>query len=388
MTLAIPTSSGVLAHLPAPGRLARRAARACTARRVIALLLAALACTDLALTGADPLTLSSLPSAASVLLVRRHPWAAVALVGLPLLPATAIGFVSTASIGGLLAIPLLIIDDHRWQALALILCFIGGDTIALLRGEPVGGNVLIFCIIVLGTSVGTGLVIRASNRGLLAAETARDEALRTQRLLIAQELQSILTQANKLVSEATVKALALEPRSPAVVEALEDIAATTRDSEGDLRAMLRVLRQQEASTSWDALPANDLLTTLDSAQTTLTHSGLRATISHDGDLAALPQASATVIVHAVNEAVANMTKYAAHDFPCTIQIEVSAERVIMLAVNSVAEHRRPAPPALTSGYGLAGLKERAQALGGSLRCTPTNHRWVLSLSLPLENGAK
>ena len=295
---------------------------------------------------------------------------------------------STASISSLFVIPLLITDDHRWQALALILCFIGGDTIALLRGEPVGGNVLIFCIIVLGTSVGTGLVLRASNQELYAAEAARNEALRTQRLLIAQELQSILTQANKLVSEATVKALALGPRSPAVVEALEDIATTTRDSEGDLRAMLRVLRQQEASTSWDALPANDLLTTLESAQTTLTHAGLHATISHDGDLAALPQASATVIVHAVNEAVANMTKYAAHDFPCTIQIEVSAERVIMLAVNSVAEHRRPAPPALTSGYGIAGLKERAQALGGSLRCTPTNHRWVLSLSLPLENGAK
>lgn len=388
MTLAIPTSSGALAHLPAPGRLARRAARACTARRVIALLLAALACTDLALTGADPLTLSSLPSAASVLLVRRHPWAAVALVGLPLLPLLAIGAVSTAFVSCLLTLPLLIADNHKWPALTLFLCFIGGDATASLRGEPTDGRIFAFYSILLGTSVGTGLVIRASNRGLLAAETARDEALRTQRLLIAQELQSILTQANKLVSEATVKALALEPRSPAVVEALEDIAATTRDSEGDLRAMLRVLRQQEASTSWDALPANDLLTTLDSAQTTLTHSGLRATISHDGDLAALPQASATVIVHAVNEAVANMTKYAAHDFPCTIQIEVSAERVIMLAVNSVAEHRRPAPPALTSGYGIAGLKERAQALGGSLRCTPTNHRWVLSLSLPLENGAK
>ena len=80
------------------------------------------------------------------------------------------------------------------------------------------------------------------------------------------------------------------------------------------------------------------------------------------------------------EALTNVRKHARPD-----QVEVRLEYLpdqVSLAVEDVAAHPVAAPATCDGGYGLTGMRERAELLGGTLTAAPTSTGFLVRLRVP------
>ena len=355
-------------------------------RWAMAGLILAAACADLAVNGADLPPAASAVSCVSVLLVDRFPWTVTGLLSLGVLQFLAAGYITATLLTALLVFPLLVVEGRSQQSVLLAMCFPAGELIAVMRGHVVE-DAQAFSFILLGAGLSSGLALRRSRERVRRAEAAGAEALRAQRALIARELHDTLARTNTQIVLWARQAQALGPPDERVAQALDEIIAAGCSSVRDLRAMLRVLRQEGREVP-DLVPLSSLSAAeaFAGARRALEGAGLRASVTCDGDLDDLPSVVATTLVRCLEESVANMVKYAAADAQCTIRIEVADGEVGLLVVNPVADGRRPDDAVVSSGYGLLGMQERASLLGGRLTHTDTGHQWVLALTLPLNPG--
>lgn len=103
-----------------------------------------------------------------------------------------------------------------------------------------------------------------------------------------------------------------------------------------------------------------------------------------------PEASLTVY-RTAQEALANARKHAP-GAPVAVTLsfgeQTDGERTVVLRVANGAQPGGPAGPPVGSlaatggGYGLDGLTERAELLGGTLRAGPCEHGWLVALTVP------
>ena len=327
----------------------------------------------------DLFTILSLLSVPAPLLCQRFPWAITGALIAVTVPLVANSFFTAAILADIITLPLLIVDGRVRQAAALCCCFPVGWLTALLLGHSLT-DVPLVEVFFLASGANIGFVLRYSREMVAREARLREAALGAQRTAIARDLHDTLARANTQMVLLAQQALGQHPRDERVTTALEDAMAMGHRSVSDLRTMLRLLRQD---TPTPATPTPSLTQAMTNARATLADAGLHATITTDGDLPHLPPTITTTLIRALDEAVANMTKYAATDAPCTIIIGATPAQATLLATNPIADHHRPTDPALTSGLGLIGLNERAQALDGTLTHTTTNHYWTLTLTLPL-----
>ena len=223
-------------------------------------------------------------------------------------------------------------------------------------------------------------VLRRADTSVARAETARTEALRNQRALIARELHDTLARANTHIVLLAQNARNNPHDHHQTTTALNDIITTGRQSVTDLRTMLRLLRQ-DTNTPLDPTPTTDLPTALTQAHHDLTTAGLHTTITHQGDLTNLPPTLTTTLTRILHESTANMIKHAAPDAQCTIQLDITDTHAELLVINPLANHHHDQQ--LSSGLGLLSIQERTHALGGTTTITPTDHQWILHTTLPL-----
>jgi signal transduction histidine kinase len=106
----------------------------------------------------------------------------------------------------------------------------------------------------------------------------------------------------------------------------------------------------------------------------------------EGELDELPQPLATTVYRAVQEGLTNVRKHA-----CADRVEVHVVALNGYATVTVTNDALPgAPPAAPAdgargSYGLIGLRERAEAIGGGLEANPlADGGWRLRVVLPAE----
>ncbi|WP_285296309.1 sensor histidine kinase [Actinomyces israelii] len=329
---------------------------------------------------------AALLSGIFILLIDRFPWAVTSALTVGVISAFPWGKFTVISLAGIMALALLVSAARSHQAWVLGLSFPLELLLEALAGHPDIAKALA-TMLLLGAFVSWGLALRRSRERVRRAEAAGAEALRAQRALIARELHDTLARTNTQIVLWARQARALGPPDERVAQALDEIIAAGCSSVRDLRAMLRVLRQEGREVP-DLVPLSSLSAAeaFAGARRALEGAGLRASVTCDGDLDDLPSVVATTLVRCLEESVANMVKYAAADAQCTIRIEVADGEVGLLVVNPVADGRRPDDAVVSSGYGLLGMQERASLLGGRLTHTDTGHQWVLALTLPLNPG--
>ncbi|MER6086983.1 sensor histidine kinase [Streptomyces bluensis] len=252
-----------------------------------------------------------------------------------------------------------------------------------------GANVGLMFVTPDGTSAGNALLTILSGVALVLAGALREryeaqrrldeqetisEAERGRRTLleerarIARELHDVVAHHMSVITvQSDTAAYRLEKLPPDVQEEFTSIAATARESLGEMRRLLGVLRNEEANGELAPQPG---LTRIGQLVEATARAGIPVEFTPcDADV---PEAVGLSAYRIVQEALANVVRHAP-GAPTEVSVSVSedGQRLTVLVVNGPP----PEPPAAPleqggTGHGLVGMRERVRIIGGSLDAGP------------------
>ena len=226
-------------------------------------------------------------------------------------------------------------------------------------------------------------------RRVRAAEAARireEEALRRaseERLRIARELHDSLGHYLSMISVQSGVALNLNPGLPGqVAESLSAIRQASKEGLRELRSALRILRQDGEPAPHAPPPG---LARLGDLTGHAAAAGLQVRAETGGAVRELPFGVDQAAFRIVQEALTNVTRHAGTD-TATVRIRYG-QHDLTVQVDDDGRERgdgRPRP----AGSGIAGMRERAAALGGELHAGPRpGGGFRVTATLPLDGSA-
>ncbi|WP_370071797.1 sensor histidine kinase [Streptacidiphilus sp. MAP5-3] len=230
-----------------------------------------------------------------------------------------------------------------------------------------------------------------------AAEERTGRRLAEERLRIARELHDVLAHTISVVAVQSSVALdALDAdESPAAREAMLQVRGAARQAMPELRAALDMLRGESGETGEsgalpDARPQPGLADLPDLARQ-LRESGLEVALDTGGASSAadLPPLVQLTAYRIVQEALTNTLRHAHASRASVVHATVVLRRQdgrLLVEVADDGEGFVEATPA--SGFGLLGMRERAEALGGRVETGPRPDRsgFLVRAELPWETG--
>jgi signal transduction histidine kinase len=257
------------------------------------------------------------------------------------------------------------------------------------RAEP--AEVIAYAALVLGALfAGDALRGRQTLQRAIAEEAARarEAAARhrfdQERLALAHELHDVI--GHTLVA-INVRASAAARRARKgtgedAPTALDEIASASAGALAELRTTLKALRAAQDGPA-PLHPFQDLANLADLI------SGVEdAGLSVDLEVAGVPAAIPAAVSHAgyriVQEGLTNVLR---HSTARQARVRVEAgERAVVVEVLDNGQTRAATLPA--SGHGLAGMRERAAALGGTCEAGPVNGAagWRVRAQIPVGSG--
>src|SRR4051794_13084346 len=110
-------------------------------------------------------------------------------------------------------------------------------------------------------------------------------------------------------------------------------------------------------------------------------SGLPAALPVHGEPRPLAAESGLAVYRVVQEALTNTAKYAGRGATATATLTWTDDALTVEVVDSGGDRTSAGLP--SSGYGLAGLAERAALAGGRLDAGPTTDGWRVALTMPI-----
>ncbi|MER7460506.1 sensor histidine kinase [Micromonospora sp. NPDC126480] len=254
-----------------------------------------------------------------------------------------------------------------------------GQDFSLVVGYELAGHVLLMgAAIALGDSVRARRAAQADARRIaeLTAERYRHEAdarLQSERMAIARDLHDSLGHTTSVIAlHADVAREALGRDDAAVRSALDLIRSTATSSMADLRRTVALLRSRE-----DARRTVVSLSNLETVTEAATAAGFDVDVEVrvDTDLPSPVEAAAFRIVQ---EAVTNVVK---HSTGSRVQIQVRQDADHLTL--AVADDGTGDGTAARAGHGIAGMRERAEALGGTFNAGHRDPGFVVRAALPL-----
>ena len=208
-------------------------------------------------------------------------------------------------------------------------------------------------------------------RRVRAAEAARireEEALRRaseERLRIARELHDSLGHYLSMISVQSGVALNLNPGLPGqVAESLSAIRQASKEGLRELRSVLRILRQDGEPAPHAPPPA---LARLGDLAGHAAAAGLQVRAETSGTVRELPFGVDQAAFRIVQEALTNVTRHAGTD-TATVRIRYGQHDLTVQVDDDGRGRNDGLPP--PGGSGIAGMRERATALGGELNAGP------------------
>jgi len=222
-----------------------------------------------------------------------------------------------------------------------------------------------------------------SQRLLVQMEETRDAELRaaalSERQRLAREMHDVLAHSlsGLVVQLEGARLLALsdpaDGRLAATIDRAHQLAKSGLD---EARRAISMLRDDE-------LPGPDKLAAL--ARSFQADTGIPCQYVQTGDPADLRSAVKLALYRVTQEALTNIRK---HAYPerVEVRLEYSPDGVNLTVEDFAASDDKPAPGAAIEssggGYGLTGMRERAELLGGTLTAGPTGHGFRVALRIP------
>jgi signal transduction histidine kinase len=195
-----------------------------------------------------------------------------------------------------------------------------------------------------------------------------------ERLRIARELHDVLGHHLSLINVQAGVGLHLMDNQPEQArEALTAIKTASSEALREVRAVLGVLRTaDEAAPRQPALGLNRL------AELTA-DAGLPVTTTVTGASRDLPAEVDRAAYRIVQEALTNVRRHAGPHASATIAVDY-LPTALHLAIRN--EGGSAPPDGTAEGTGIAGMRERAQSLGGTLEAGPVDGGYLVSVLLP------
>ncbi|MFF1541737.1 sensor histidine kinase [Microbacterium sp. NPDC058269] len=284
----------------------------------------------------------------------------------------------------------------RLGAFALILGAIASLLSPVLRPDMVAlpeSSASATADLIVTTAVASAMFLIAAlvaGRVRVAAELTREKehsaleearrALVEERTKIARELHDVVAHSMSVIQvQASTAKYRIPELEDAAIAEFDDIAATARSSLTEMRRMLGVLRTEDQSAELAPQQGiDDIPTLVDSIR----RAGVEVGLALEGGEAGASATPAVQIAafRIVQEALSNAVRHAAG---ARISVRVRAEaRSIRILVHNTAPPR--SPEGHGGGYGLRGMRERAEILGGSLSAGPASDGgWDVEAILPL-----
>jgi Histidine kinase len=234
----------------------------------------------------------------------------------------------------------------------------------------------------------TGHIAMLADRAdLLAAKQAESEhrATLAERLRIAREMHDIVAHHISVVVIQSQAAQRVADADPARAKtAMADVEHTSRTALEEMRRLLGLLRSGEPAAGREAGTAGQLagtapipdstyvppsgLADIDILAERLRQAGLDITIVRKGESAGVPDDLGLTVYRIVQESLTNVLKHAG---PAVVTVELEfTDRVDV----TITDDGRGASAALTAipgaGRGMAGMRERVAALGGTFTAGP------------------
>ncbi|MEV4171016.1 histidine kinase [Nonomuraea sp. NPDC049709] len=165
----------------------------------------------------------------------------------------------------------------------------------------------------------------------------------------------------------------------AAVDALRVIEAEASRTLTEMRAMVRLLRRDQPSEHAELAPNPHLDDLRQLAGQTRV--GPSVNVEIDGDLDGVPASVGAAIYRIAQESVTNARRHAKH--ATRIEVRVAADDTSVRLRVSDDGDSTAARTAVTPGYGLLGMIERADLLGGTCEAGPNPGRgWTVTAELP------
>jgi signal transduction histidine kinase len=219
---------------------------------------------------------------------------------------------------------------------------------------------------------------RRAEEAAAQAEQARRRAS-DERLRIAQELHDVLAHNISLINvQAGVALHLLDERPEQARPALRAIRDASKDALGELRSVLDILRVGEAPRAPTAGLAD-----LDALVERTRGTGLAVEVSGADGLDGLPAGVDLAAFRIVQEALTNVVRHSGAT-RATVRLSRSPGGLVVEVDDN--GHGPTGPGVDNGGRGLAGMRERARALGGSLEAGPRPGRgFRVHACLPVPN---
>ncbi|MET8796551.1 histidine kinase [Nocardia sp. NPDC004568] len=250
---------------------------------------------------------------------------------------------------------------------------------------------LVLAAAFVGTSLWWGLTVRAHKetadaeraraRALsLVAELDRRAAVADERKAMARDLHDVIAgqlSAIALQSEAALGSLdgAADPRLAGVLGA---IRTNSVEALREMRTMIGLLRREDDA---EQTAAPGRLAQLPGLVTAARQAGMRVQVRLDLGETAPAGAVDQAAYRIVQEAVTNVMKHAPGQ-EVDIDVHTEAAALVLAVRNPLGAGPSPAPET-ADRRGLSNMRERAAALGGTLRAGPEAGVWWVRARLPL-----
>ncbi|MFJ4935850.1 sensor histidine kinase [Streptomyces pseudovenezuelae] len=216
------------------------------------------------------------------------------------------------------------------------------------------------------------------------AQLREDAARVAERSRIAAEMHDVLAHRLSLIALHTGVLATKGDILPApVAERLALLRTTSVEALTDLRDVLGVLRDPEATPSGDALTPmiREVAELADEARA----AGQHVELITDGLPERAPTTHRLAVYRIVQEALTNARKHA-DGAPVTVRVDYRPPATLVEVTNPPGT---PRTDTVGSGYGLVGLRERVTALGGHLNSGPAGGgAWRLAARIPHPAGSE
>jgi signal transduction histidine kinase len=187
-----------------------------------------------------------------------------------------------------------------------------------------------------------------------------------ERLRIAREVHDLVAHNMSLINVQASTALHLMDREPDRARAaLEAIKSASKDALLELRSVLGVLRRAGEDAPRSPTPGIDRL---DDLVAGAAGAGLAVEVIVDGERRSLPPTADLAAYRIVQEALTNVTRHA--DASAAIVRLEYGDADVVVQVDDNGQSGASSVPIRAGSNGIAGMKERAAVLGGTLQAGP------------------